>query len=91
MLSFVYIGPPVLEKKNGSYHILGWRPSWSCDLDYLCTHWFPFPTGVSLIGQAVSEKKIFENMNARTEAQTHGRRLDYHTISSQCEPSAQVS
>ena len=34
ILSFVEIGPPVLEKIfKGFYHIWAWRPSWSCDQD----------------------------------------------------------
>ena len=35
------------EDFKGFYHIWAWRPSWSCDLDYLYTHWFPFPTDAS--------------------------------------------
>ena len=33
---------------------------------------------------------MFESVDARTDARTNGRRLDYHPISSPCEPSAQV-
>ena len=38
--SFFEIGPPVPEKKifEGFYHIWAWRPSSSCDLDYLYIH-----------------------------------------------------
>ena len=45
ILSFVEIGPPVLEKKicEGFYHIWAWRRSWSCDLDHLYKVWFPLP------------------------------------------------
>ena len=34
---FHEIGQPVLEKKifSGFYHIWAWRPSWSCDLDFV--------------------------------------------------------
>ena len=32
---------------KGFYHIWAWRPSWSCDLDYLYTHWFPLPIDAS--------------------------------------------
>ena len=28
-------------------HIWAWQPSWSCDLDYLYTHWFPLPIDAS--------------------------------------------
>ena len=69
---------------KGFYHIWAWRPSWSCDLDFLYTHWFPLPIDASykiwlLVGQAVSEKKIFEIVDGRTP--DHG-----HPISSPCEP-----
>ena len=44
--------------------IWAWRPSWSCDLDHLYKLWFPLPKEAphkifALIGQAVSEEKIF--------------------------------
>ena len=32
---------------KGFYHIWAWRPSWSCDLDYLYTHWLPHPIDAS--------------------------------------------
>ena len=32
---------------KGFYHIWAWRPSWSCDLDCLYTHWFPLPIDAS--------------------------------------------
>ena len=32
---------------KGFYHIWAWRPSWSCDLDYLYTHWLPIPIDAS--------------------------------------------
>ena len=76
--SFVEIGSPVLEKKifKGFYHIWAWRPSWSCDLDYLYIHWFPLPIDFFhiefLIGQAVLEEKIIEIVDGRTD----GRRTD---------------
>ena len=43
---------------------------------------------MALIGQAVSEKKIFENGGRRTDGRTDdGRTLDHgHLISSPCEP-----
>ena len=49
---------------RGFYHIWAWRPSWSCDLDFaikFSSH-LPMdaPQSFTLIGQAVSEKKIFE-------------------------------
>ena len=69
---------------KGFDHIWAWRPSWSCDLDFLYTHWFPLAIDASyknlaLVGQAVSEKKIFEIVDGRTP--DHG-----HPISSPCEP-----
>ena len=42
------------------YHIWAWRPSWSCDLDFAIKLLSPLPMDFTLIGQAVSEKKIFE-------------------------------
>ena len=38
--------PAGSEDFSGFYHTWGWRPSWSCDLDF----------AITLIGQAVSEK-----------------------------------
>ena len=32
---------------KGFYHIWAWPPSWSCDLDYLYTHWLPHPIDAS--------------------------------------------
>ena len=52
---------------KGFYHIWGWRPSWSCDLDHSYKLWFNLSNGgstynLALISLAVSEeKKIFEN------------------------------
>ena len=45
ILSFMKIGPPVLEKKifEWFYHIWAWRPSWSCDLDLAIKLQFPLP------------------------------------------------
>ena len=31
------------EYFKGFYHIWAWRPSWSCDPDYLCKRLFPLP------------------------------------------------
>ena len=46
--------------------IWAWRPSWSCDFDHLYKLLFPIPKKAPhkiwrLIGQALSEKKTFEN------------------------------
>ena len=60
------IGPLVLEKKifEDFYHIWVWRPSWSCDPDP--ANKLPFPHATeALIGQAVLDKKIFENGGRR--------------------------
>ena len=56
--SFFEIGKPVPEKKifEGFYHIWACRPSWSRDLDYLYTHWFPFPIEASVANGFVSSK-----------------------------------
>ena len=63
MPSFIEIGSPVPVKKIFEGHIWAWQPSWSYDLDYLCTHLLPHPIDASqnlaLIGQVVSEEKMF--------------------------------
>ena len=41
---------------------------------------------LALIGNAISEKKIFENGGQMDEGQTDGSRLEGYTISSPCEP-----
>ena len=43
------------------------------------------------IGPLVAEIFEFENVYRRTHGRTHGRRIDRYTVSSPCEPSAQVS
>ena len=51
------------EDLSGFYHIWAWRPSWSCDPDLAIKFSSPLPRDAphfTLIGQAVSEKKIFE-------------------------------
>ena len=69
MPNFVEIGPTVPEKNifDWFYHIWAWRPSWSCDPDAANKLSFPLPKGVhikfGLIGQAVSEEKMFEIVN----------------------------
>ena len=47
--SFVEIGSLVLEKKifEGFLPYMAWRPTWSCDQDYLYIHCFPLPIDVS--------------------------------------------
>ena len=42
------------------YHIWAWRPSWSCDLNYLYKQWSPLPIDASYKIQGVSEKQMFE-------------------------------
>ena len=64
--SFVEIGLLVPEKKilKGFYHISAWRSSWSCDPDAVNKVSFPYPWRIhikfAIIGQVVSEEKIFE-------------------------------
>ena len=45
--------------------IWAWQPSWSCELDHLYQLLFPHPRrlhkNLALIGQAVSEEKMFEH------------------------------
>ena len=81
----------VQEKKifKGFYHIWAWRPSWSCDLDHLYKYFVPPSQGgstenLALIGQAVSEEKMFENVDGRTPDP-----WVYYKLNG--EPSAQVS
>ena len=80
MLSFKIIGLLVLEKKifKSFYHILAWRPSWSCDLDHLYKLSFSLSKeaphkNLALIGQAVSEEKMFEIVDEAAAADK-GRR-----------------
>ena len=62
--------------EEGFFDIWAWQP-FGHDLDHLCKVSFPLPKEVPLIGQAVSEEKIFENggctmdgrMDRRTPAQ----------------------
>ena len=53
---------------KGFYHIWAWWPSWSCDLDYLYTHWFPLSIDASHKLEK-TEKKIYENVNRQTHTQ----------------------
>ena len=46
---------------------------------------------ITAIDPLVAEIFMFESVNTQTDGQTHGRRLDGYTISSPCEPLAQVS
>ena len=77
--SFVKIGPPDLEKKifEGFLPYMGV----ACDPDAAKKLSFPLPyeaphKNLALIGQAVSEKKIFEHCERRTDGRmtTDGRR-----------------
>ena len=59
------IGLPVLDKKflKGFYHIWAWWSYWSYDQDSMNKLSLSLPIEApnkTLIGQAVSEKKIFE-------------------------------
>ena len=69
---FVEIGSPVPEKIFERFlpYIMAWRPSWSCDSDAANKLSFPQPKeaphkNLALIGQAVSEEKMFEIVNGR--------------------------
>ena len=58
---------------KGFYHIWAWRPSWSCDQEHLNKLSFPHPKEspyeiyLSSIGLVVSEEKMFENVDGRTD------------------------
>ena len=75
MPSFLEIGLPVLEKKilKGFYHIWAWRPSWSCDPDAANKLLFPLSKEAPLIGPVVSEKKMFEIVDADRPTTDDGR------------------
>ena len=75
---------------KGFYHIWAWRPSWSCDLDLLYTHWFPLPIDASykiwlwLAMRFQRRRSLKLWTDGRTDA---GRTPDHgHPISSTCEP-----
>ena len=90
MPSFIEIGPPVLEKKIFEGFLWAWRPSWSCDLDFLYTHWFPLPIDASYKIWLSLAKRIQRRRSLKLW--TDGRRTtdrtpDHgHPISSPCEP-----
>ena len=42
---------------KGFYHIWAWWPFWSCDLDFLYTHWFPLPIDASFFVFLCTKKK----------------------------------
>ena len=51
---------------KGFYHIWVWQPSLSCDPDAANKLSFPLSKEAPhMIGQTVSEEKIFENVNGR--------------------------
>ena len=75
---------------KGFYNIWAWRPSWSCDLDFLYTHWFPLPIDASykiwlwLAKRFQRRRSLKLWTDGRTDA---GRTPDHgHPISSPCEP-----
>ena len=57
-------------------HIWAWQPFWSCDLDF--TIKLDSPHKISLIGPAVSEKKIFEKCVWTTDWPRSRDDLDLH-------------
>ena len=94
--SFVEIDPPVPEKKifYGFYHIWAWRPSWSCDHDYLYKLSFPLPTDAprEVWLWLVKHFQRRRSLKLWTTTTTDGRTPEHgHPISSPFEPSAQAS
>ena len=91
MPSFVKIGPPGREKNifEGFLPYMGMAAilviTWNINTNFGS----PFPRRLhikfALIGQAVSDEKIFEK-GGRWTTTTNGRRLDGYTISSPSEP-----
>ena len=76
---------------KGFYHIWAWRPSWSCDLDFLYTHWFPIPIDASYKIWLWLAKRFQRRRSLKlwTDGRTtdDGRTPDHgHPISSPCEP-----
>ena len=71
---------------KGFYHIWAWRPSWSCDLDFLYTHWFPLPIDASYKIWLWLAKR-FQRRRSLKLWTDDGRTPDHgHPISSPCEP-----
>ena len=74
---------------KGFYHIWAWRPSWSCDLDFLYIHWFPLPIDASYkiwlwLAKRFQRRRSLKlwTDDGRT---TDGRTPDHgHPISSPC-------
>ena len=75
---------------KGFYHIWALRPSWSCDLDFLNTHWFPLPIDASYKIWLWLAKRFQRRRSLKlwTDGRrTDGRTPDHgHPISSPCEP-----
>ena len=75
---------------KGFYHIWAWRPSWSCDLDFLYIRWFPLPIDASYKIWLWLAKPFQRRRSLKLW--TDGRRTDGwtqdhgHPISSPCEP-----
>ena len=66
----------------GFYHIWAWRPSWSCDLDFLYTHWFPLPIDASYkiwlwLAKRFQRRRSLKlwTDGRRTDGRTDGRRI----------------
>ena len=79
---------------KGFYHIWAWQPSWSCDLDFLYTHWFPLPIYASYkiwlwLAKRFQRRRSLKlwTDGRRTDGRTDGRTPDHgHPLSSPCEP-----
>ena len=75
------------------YHIWAWRPSWSCDLDFLYTHWFPLPIDASYkiwlwLAKPFQRKRSLKLWTDGRQT-TDGRTPDHgDPISSPCEPNS---
>ena len=77
---------------KGFYHIWAWQPSWSCDLDFLYTHWFPLPINASYkiwlwLAKRFQRRRSLKLWTDDGRTTTDGRTPDHgHPISSPCEP-----
>ena len=83
---------------KGFYHIWAWQPSWSSDLDFLYTHWFPLPIDASYkiwlwLAKRFQRRrslKLWTDGWTTDGRPTMDRRMpDHgHPISSPCEPNS---
>ena len=71
-------------------YLLPWKPNYRSDLDQKLMQLYTHPHDVS---DEISDLLAGETscLKVLTYGRTHGRRLDWYSIKSPCEPSVQVS